>query len=711
MAKQPKAQPEQPANTSRLRGFWARRISRSVKDYQDFHRSGQVVVDTYRIENKSTTQADKYNILYSITETVKPSMYSQTPKPEVKQRHVDTNNPIGIAASLLMEAVIQYTIDEQDFDQVMNSAVEDFLLPGLGTVWCRYEPTISTRAKTDSEGNPLTPAETEEYVTYERVAVEFVLWKDFLSGRARNWEETPWVARAIYMDKDAMLKQGIDPLIIAKVEFKNGPARPSVTDQQETVPENQVRVWEIWDKKTRTIVWFTDAYADGVLKVAKDFLNLENFYPTPRPMRAVTTNNKFIPRPFYCEYQAQAEELNDITHRIRRLVKALRVVGIYDASLPALQQLLTGNDNKMIPVEGWATVQEKGGIKGTVDFLGIQDIAAALMQLYDARERVKGEIYEITGWSDIIRGVSKASETLGAQQIKAQWAGARLKLLQKDVQRFVRDIFRIIGEIAAEHFSTPMLLLMSGVPLNDYKSNPQLAATFAQVVQTIRDEKERCALIGVETDSTLLPDEENDKKERTEFVAAIGAYLQQAVPAMQTLPALGPLLGEIMMFAVRSFRGARPLEQAFEQFRAQVAANPPQSPDKGGDQGKAAAATATAQAKSVDSQIKLKLGTEQNQLDAQGLALEREKEMNRHNEKMAELQIRAKEVGISEGELVQKDQHRILDNIENQAERLDAAQARQEDRADARDAAARDSAERAADRRLEASNGGGTESA
>jgi hypothetical protein len=41
------------------------------------------------------------------------------------------------------------------------------------------------------------------------------------------------------------------------------------------------------------------------------------------------------------------------------------------------------------------------------------------MELYKARDIVKKEIYEITGFSDIVRGQSKASETLGAQQIKA----------------------------------------------------------------------------------------------------------------------------------------------------------------------------------------------------------------------------------------------------------------------------------------------------
>jgi hypothetical protein len=444
-------------------------------------------------------------------------------------------------------------------------------------------------------------------------------------------------------------------------------------------------------------------------------------------MRAVTTNNKWVPRPYYSQYQAQADELNDITQRIRRLAKALRVVGVYDQSVPALQNLLNGTDNKMVAVDNWATMQEKGGIKGTVDFMPITDVATVLMQLYDARERVKAEIYEITGWSDIIRGVSKASETLGAQQLKADWAGARLKLLQKDVQRFVRDVFRLIGEIVAEHFGTEMLLLMAGVSpdMLQGEQGAQMLAAFKQMVAMMRDEKDRCALIDIESDSTLLPDEANDRKDRMDFVGAVGAFLQQAIPAAQQFPALGSVLGEILMFAVRSFRSARPLEQSFEQFKQTLASTPPQPPQgQGGDNG--AAAAATANAKVQDTSVKQALGTQANQIKQTevtgNLQLEQAKEANRHAEKVRELALREREVAVKEAELgikatvaehdqVNAEADRALEAVAQHVDRVDEHQARQEDRADASAERAAESHERAADRAAAAQKPGGAESA
>lgn len=683
-----------------LRGKWAKQIAASMKDFSALHTSGAIVVDTYRIEARSSTQKDKYNILYSITETIKPSMYSQTPKPEVKRRHVDRKNPIVLGATLLLESAVQYVVDEQDFDDVITSNVEDFLLPGLGQAWCRYEPTINRSPKMDEQGQPVLgedgkPAYDED-ISYEKVIVEYIHWKDFLTSKGRRWSEVWWVAKRVYLDKDAVARQ-FGKEIAQKCQYTSG-KKPGQTDNQ-SLDDKQIAVWEIWDKRARKIIWYSEGYEEDVLKVADDFLKLKDFFPCPRPLRAVFTNNKFIPRPFFSQYQAQADELNDITYRIRKLVDALRVVGVYDQSVPALQNLLTGAGNKMIPVDNWAVMAEKGGIKGTVDFFPISEVATVLLQLYDARERVKGEIYEITGWSDIIRGVSRASETLGAQQIKAEWAGARLKLLQKDVQRFVRDIFRIIGEICAEHFSDEMLMLMAGYePDPSSPEGVQEIEIFKQVIELVRSEKERCALIGIESDSTLLPDEANDRKERMEFLSSAGAFLQQAVPAAQQTPALGPLLGQIIMFAVRSFRSARSLEAEFEQFVESMKTNPPQAQPKPGEGDKSAGNAAAAQAKMAD--IQAKTGIAQAELAQddkhhnQEMSVEMMREQNRHAERMRELDLRERELAVKEAELNIKstktvhdmntvDTERHVEQMNRVEDRQTEAQNRLEDRVDA----------------------------
>lgn len=629
-----------------------RAIIKAEKQFQELHTGGDRIIEQYRIEKKSTVQQDKYNILYSNTETIKPSIYSQTPKAEVRKNRTDQSDQVSLMASLLMETAIDYVIREQDFDDAMNSVVEDLLLPGIGNVWLRYEPKFAPTGRVDEmTGKPAVDenGEPETHVSYEFVAVDYVFWKDWLCGKGRSWGELPWVARAAYMDRDKFTTRfGREKASRTVFSIKQKDLGSTI----ESVDEQQARVWEIWDKRNRKVIWFCSTYPDDVLEEADDFLNLKDFFPCPRSLRAVKTNNTFMPRPFYAEYQAQADELNDITYRIRRMVDALRVVGIYDASSPTLKDLLTGTGNKMVPVENWAMMQEKGGLAGTVDFLPITEVATVLLQLYDARDRVKQEIYEITGWSDIIRGTSKASETLGAQKIKENWAGARLKLMQREVQRFCRDIFRMVGEIVGEHFQEPMLTLISGM-----KITPETQPIWEQVLKLLRSDELRCSSINVETDSTILPDEANDRQERMSFLSAAGAYLQQAVPAMQAEPRLGPLLGSILMFAVRSFPSARTLEGDFEKFTQSIAQGGPAPPPgkgkeqgggDGGAQSRLQATMMTIKAKGAESAAELQQDAAQHS-DEMKLALL--KEQNRHAEKVRELAIREREAAIKEREL------------------------------------------------------------
>lgn len=639
--------------TTRLRARWASAIIRAEKQFQELHTGGDRITDQYRIEKKVTVQQDKYNILYSNTETIKPSLYSQTPKAEVRKSHTDQSSQTPLLASLLMEASIDYIVREQDFDDCMNSVVEDFLLPGLANVWLRYEPTFKPTGRVDEMTGKTAVDENgdpETEVSYEFVAVDYVFWKDWLCGKGRSWGELPWVARSAFMDRSKFSKRfGKDKA--ARTQFSISTRTSGMSSStQDSIDGQQARVWEIWDKRTRKVIWFCPTYPDDVLEVADDFLHLKDFFPCPRSLRAVKTNNTFTPRPLYAQYQAQADELNDITHRIRRLVDALRVIGIYDASAPSLKELLTGQGNKMVPVENWAMMQEKGGLKGSVDFLPLSDIILALMQLYDAREKVKAEIYEITGWSDIIRGTSKASETLGAQKIKENWAGARLKYMQREVQRFCRDVFRMIGEIVAEHFQEPMLTLISGMDIT-----PELQPTWEAVLKLLRSQQMRCTSINVETDSTILPDEANDRQERMQFLASAGAYLQQAVPAMAADPRLGPLLGSILMFTVRSFPSARALEGEFEKFTQsleQQGTQPPaQKGKEGGDGGAQSRLQATAMQVQAKAQTdKADLAEDQRQHNEQ-MRLDLLKEQNRHSEKERELAIREREAAIKEREL------------------------------------------------------------
>jgi hypothetical protein len=649
--------------------YWDKEITKAKRRFLRMHESGEIVVDQYRIEREDATRrirgTDRYNILYSSTETIKPSLYAQTPKIEAEKRHRDRTNPVADAAVSMIESSVTYAIGEVNFDDIIQNAVQDYLLPGLGTVWLRYEATYKDEPA-DADGNiPQDEnGKNRQIVDYEKVCMDYTYWKDILYGVCRVWDEMPWISKRVYMDKDKAEKRfGKNA---AYLSYGKKPASDRSGNEGEESDEAQATIWEIWHREHRKVYWYSEG-CPKMLDERDDILGLKDFFPTPRPLRAITTTRTFVPRPFYSQYQSQAEHLNDMTKRIRILTSALRVVGLYDSSITQLSKLLENTDsNKMIACDSWAMFAQNGGMNGVIAWFPLQEIVNTLGELLKQRDVVKAEIYEITGFSDIVRGVSKASETLGAQEIKTDWSTARLKVMQREVQRFCLDVIRIMAEIVSEKFSKESIALYTGLDAQPPNGeDPQAVMAYQQVMQTfqaaydmLKKERERCAIINIETDSTILADEQKDRADRMAMLAAMGAYLQQAGPMIMQFPEMRGILVAMMMFTLRTFPSSRPLEKEFEAFSKAIESMPATDPKaKQGEQGDggAAAAQGKVQGDQIKAQATVQIAGMKDATDKMEIQTDAQvqmaKETNRHNEKIRELELREREVAVKEMEL------------------------------------------------------------
>lgn len=88
--------------------------------------------------------------------------------------------------------------------------------------------------------------------------------------------------------------------------------------------------------------------------------------------------------------------------------------------------------------------------------------------------------------------------------------------------------------------------------------------TWEEVEALLSNPVHREFRIDIETDSTIAQDEDADREARIAFLEAMGPFLDKMTMVGQATPSLLPMMGEILMFAVRSFRAARSIEQAFE---------------------------------------------------------------------------------------------------------------------------------------------------
>jgi len=221
-----------------------------------------------------------------------------------------------------------------------------------------------------------------------------------------------------------------------------------------------------------------------------------------------------------------------------------------------------GVDNKLFPVTSWAAMSEKGGLKGAIDMMDTSTIIVTLRELYAAREQVKQAIYEIMGISDILRGASKAQETLGAQQLKANFGSLRMRSSQGDVARFASDIFKLKAQVICKFYPPELIVQMSGVMDTPDGQNPQLLQAAVQMLSnsTIRDFH-----IAVEADSLAQIDEQAEKQGAQEAIQAIGLFLREAIPMISQAPETLPMASEMLLFLVRRFRAGRGLESAVER--------------------------------------------------------------------------------------------------------------------------------------------------
>jgi hypothetical protein len=92
-------------------------------------------------------------------------------------------------------------------------------------------------------------------------------------------------------------------------------------------------------------------------------------------------------------------------------------------------------------------------------------VAATITGLIDLRRQVIDDVYQIIGLSDIMRGSTVASETLGAQQLKQQNGSYRVRDKQNELVRAARDLVRIGAEIMANEFSRKTLEAMAQMDL------------------------------------------------------------------------------------------------------------------------------------------------------------------------------------------------------------------------------------------------------
>jgi hypothetical protein len=636
---------------------WLKAIVDAEKAFEDYQERADNIDKLYANLGSlaNSTRDAEFQLFWANIQVLGPSIYARPPVPVVVPKFKD-RRPLYRTASELLERATSVAFDLTDIDGVMLMVRDDLNIVARGAPWVRYE------TKQESDGDT------------ERVCIEHKDRKDFLHDPARKWADVGWVASRSWLTRKEMRKR-FRPHSQDAYKDAEFSVRKDDKDNGGADSSNKAGVWEIWSKTDNKVLWVAPG-CESILDQGPPHLKLQGFFPCPRPAYATVQRRSLIPVPDILYYKDQLDQINQLTGRIAALTEALKVRGFYPAGAgevgDAIEAAMKSIDDRvvLVPISNWAAFGQGGD---PIVWLPLEMIANTMIQLVTGRKQLIDDVYQIMGLSDIMRGSTEASETLGAQQLKANFGSVRIRDKQSEMVRVARDLVRIAAEIMAENFSPKTLLEMSQLELptdaeikkqieglksqgeeqikqqimqaqqdpqmmQQVQANPQAAqqmmdqasqqiaqqlqpqimkleqqVTKEQVFKFLKDQKIRPFVLDIESDSTIQPDEQAEKAARSEFLGVLGQAMGQLMPLVQQDPSAAPFAGQILKFAVAPFRAGRELDGAVDDFVDQAskrAEQPQPNPE-------AEAATAEAQAKQQEMEARGQIETQKLQMAAQ----------------------------------------------------------------------------------------------
>ena len=557
----------------------------------------------------------QFQMFWANAEVLKPSIYAKPPVPVVVPKFKD-RRPVYQAASEMMERCCTVAFDMTRIDDLMLLVRDDLSMTSRGVAWCRYE---SGGGKSEYD--------------YEKVCIDFKGRRDFLHSISRNWREVTWVAAASYLTRsearERFKKYSGDAYQEAEYKVDKDSKEIGGADNRE-----RAKFWEIWHKGSRRVVWVAEGVED-ILDEDDAHLDLQNFFPCPKPAYGTVQRGSLVPVPDAMQYRDQLEEINTLTGRIHALSEAVAVKGFYPGSgevAEAIETALKINTpgTTIVPISNFAALGSGNGGNPIV-WMPIDMIATTIQGLVALRKQIIDDIYQITGLADIMRGDTDPSETLGAQQLKTQYGSTRIRDKQQELVRLARDLVEITSEIITEKFDSATMIEMSQTQLPTEKMQMQAVRalqqqmmmlqqqaqqaqaqaqqaqqqapppnappgqqdpaqaqsdqmqqqmmtmqaqlqsvqnkpTTEQVFRFLKDNRAKCFVLDIETDSTIMADENAEKQRRTEFVQMLSGLLPQLAQMMAANPASGKFCAAILKFSVAPFRAERELGGSIDEL-------------------------------------------------------------------------------------------------------------------------------------------------
>lgn len=565
--------------------YWKSQISSAKEANKSFFS------DAREAERLYCDDTLNYNLFYSNVQILDSHLCLNNPKPDIQKRFSkflesdkSRSNLYSEVAKIVASAT-EYVVDVSGLNDAMKKCVHTANVPGRGVIWVDYEPEIST----EQYVNELGQLSEREVVSKRKILCESLNYQEYLQSTSDKPENVWWKARRhLLTRKDIEQRFGYKPSE-EEMQFQ--------TDKDDETSAKRGEVWEIWDKseKKRIFIFLSDN-RNEFLEVQDDPYKIEQFFPC-WDICWLYKDGVMTPVPEVMVYKKKLDLLETINKKIAQITDEIKYVTIVGSQDKKTMSALTHSKNG--DVISMPTTDVQGSLAQSIAMMPADRAVLVLDSLEQMKERVKKDIYDITGISDIMRGATDARETASAQMIKGLFGTLRFQERQKAVNQLRKHIYEIIAEIICEHYDMATLqeitsthlptdeekLLkeeqMKKMELEGKEVDQQLIdeynrilflPSWEEVMALIQSDKLRSYTIDVETTATAF----DDREMQNASISALTQTYLALVNSVNTLPSPELVKGFIPIMKMNllnikvSNEIGRQLEDAIENTYRQI---------------------------------------------------------------------------------------------------------------------------------------------
>ena len=332
--------------------------------------------------------------------------------------------------------------------------------------------------------------------------------------------------------------------------------------QEHKAGKKPIIVYEYHDSVLKEVRWFADNSDDffqpqdmediniEALKAQgkpiegydnSDLYGLSNFFPCTEPLIINQSTRSFWPTPEYFQVQDILDDISSIVTRMLQLTRAVRIRFLFDSSVKALAPLIGENwamgegTGMGVPNLEQSLMNNKGNLSNLVAYFPIDELMKGLQNMSGAFDQRLNMFYNITGFSDLIRGqTSENDKTYGERQLEGKFALNRMEPYQRKVQEWIKDNYQLGMELGLKMFSDETIDEYITPQTLDEEDKQRYVAS----LDLLRNNKRRRFRMDFETDSTISINQEWKKTQAIETANAITKMLESIAKTAQDMPEL-----------------------------------------------------------------------------------------------------------------------------------------------------------------------------